>query len=216
MTIGVFDSGVGGKSVALALEQNFPQHRIHYVEDKKNIPYGKKSPEQLLSLVQPIIDIMVSDGCNLIVIACNSVTTTIIDQIRSSVSIPIIGVEPMIADASSRTKSGIIAVCATPTTLKSLRYRQLLEQYASHMVVLEPDCSEWASMIEQNQIDHAIIRNHIHDVCQQGADVIVLGCTHYHWIEDQIRSVTQNYNCQILQPEQNIINEVKLTLEQLD
>jgi glutamate racemase len=215
MKIGVFDSGVGGKSVADAVEKALPGHQVIYVQDSDNVPYGTKSPDTLFSLVEPILQGLASKGCEVIVIACNSVSTTIITELRNSVNVPLIGVEPMIKEAAEATDSKIIAVCATPTTLKSARYSELTKIHASGISILEPDCSQWALLIENDQIDQAIIRQQILDVCEQDADVIVLGCTHYHWIEDDIKKVADHFGCLVLQPEQTIIEELKRVIGRL-
>jgi glutamate racemase len=213
MTIGVFDSGVGGLSVANAIEAAMPDHDILYLQDKKNVPYGMKTPEELLKLVVPILHSMVEDGCSVIVIACNSVSTTILNELRRVVQAEIIEVEPLLGQAAALTKSKVIAVCATPATLGSPRYKQLRSEHAANMTVLEPDCSEWAYLIETDRIDRTIIKNHIANVCQQGADVIVLGCTHYHWIEGDIREVANKFNAHVIQPEKDIIARLRVAIE---
>lgn len=212
MKIGVFDSGVGGLSVANAIEDEFPDIEVLYRQDKQNLPYGTKTPDELMKFVYPILRLMEAQGCDSIVLACNTVSTTLIDRLRKALRVDLIGVEPMVEEASQLTKSNIIAVCATPTTLESDRYKELNHLYASEIVVLEPDCSEWANMIENDQIDREIIKNHITNVCEQGADVIVLGCTHYHWIERDIRLEAEKFNAKVIQPENKILDTVRQVL----
>lgn len=212
--IGVFDSGVGGKSVTNALKNAFSEHQIVYRNDSANIPYGNKSPEVLLALVLPILTKMQEDGCDVIVIACNTVSTTIFEELRGKLSIPLIPVEPMVESASSLSKARVIAVCATPSTLASARYRQLKQEFANGCTVLEPDCSDWALMIESNQVDRQKIQDTVEMVCNEGADVIVLACTHYHWIEDIITERASK-RAVILQPEELIIEQVRKFLVEL-
>jgi glutamate racemase len=214
MKIGVFDSGVGGLSVANAIQKSLPEHEVLLREDKENLPYGTKTPEQLLSLVEPILKNMVKQGCQVIVIACNTVTTTIIGQLREQINVPLIGMEPMVKPAAEQTKSGIFAVFATPTTIKSARYNWLKQEYATGKMVIEPDCSTWSSMIQNNSINEKIIKNNVQQALDAGADVIVLGCTHYHWIEDTIKSFASG-RAEVLQPEQPVITQLKTVLAQL-
>jgi glutamate racemase len=214
MNIGVFDSGVGGLSVANAIKKAVPDADILYVNDYQNVPYGTKTPEQLLTLVRPIFEDMVRQRCNVIVVACNSVTTTIIDELRQHVKVPLIGMEPMVKPAAQLTQSGAIAVCATPTTLASKRYTWLKDTYAARVTVIEPDCSEWTNMIEHKRIDRQKIHDPIVAACNEGADVIVLGCTHYHWIEDLIKDTVAG-RATVLQPEVPVISELKRVLAQL-
>lgn len=211
--IGVFDSGVGGLSVTRAIQAAMPEYEVIYATDKKHIPYGTKSPEQIHGYVLPILEDLVDQGCKLIVIACNTVTTTIIGNLRQEIDVPLIGMEPMVKLAAELTKTGIVAVCATPTTLASKRYAQLKENYAKGVKVIEPDCSNWTQLIESNKIHRHHIVEQIESACRAGADAIVLGCTHYHWIEDEIKKIA-NGRAKILQPEQPVIAQLKLMLQQ--
>lgn len=213
-TIGVFDSGIGGKSIANTLELSLPNDKIIFLDDHENMPYGTKTPEQVLSLVVPKLKQLVELGANIIVIACNTVTTEHIAKLREIIKIPLVGIEPMVKPAAELTKSGIFAVCATPGTLASERYIWLKKTFAQNKKVIEPDCSDWALMIENNNINHDKIKQQIEEVCNAGADVIVLGCTHYHWIEQTIHEFAAG-RAQIIQPEQAIVKRVKQVLEQL-
>lgn len=213
MKIGVFDSGVGGRSVANAIEKALPEHKVVYVEDRQNVPYGTKQPDELHGLVLPILQ-KLADQTDVIVVACNTVSTTLIEQLRQEIPVPIIAMEPMVKPAAEQTKSGVIAVCATPTTLASKRYAWLKTTYAADLTVLEPDCSEWSYLIETEQIDRSHIHEQIENVCAAGADVIVLGCTHYHWIEDIIAAEAKD-RALVLQPEQPVIAQLAKVLTQL-
>lgn len=206
--IGVFDSGIGGKSVADAIKKAFPDFEILFVNDPDNLPYGTKTPDQMEELVRPKIDYLVSHGCELIVIACNTVTTNIIERLRAQYQVVFIGIEPMVKVASKITKSGVFTVCATGATLKSSRYKWLKSEYAKNIKVIEPDCSDWTRMIEDNLVDEAKIKNIIDDSCDRGSDVIVLGCTHYHWIEELITSISGG-RATVIQPEESIIRRIR-------
>lgn len=214
MKIGVFDSGVGGLSVANAINAALPNNEILLREDKANLPYGTKSSEELYSLVLPILQAMVDEGCRVIVIACNTVTTNIISELRVALSVPLVGMEPMVKPAAEQTKTGVIAVFATPATLSSSRYLWLKQEYAKEVQVLEPDCSNWAKMVEDNQIDRKSVETNVRLALEGGADVIVLGCTHYHWIEEIIKDVVAG-RAAVLQPEKPVIKQLKQVLGQL-
>jgi glutamate racemase len=214
MKIGVFDSGVGGLSVANAIQAALPNHEIILREDRAHLPYGTRSPEELLQLVVPIFQEMVDTGCQVIVVACNTVSTTLIDSLRQRFEVPLVAIEPMVKPAAELTKSGVIAVCATPTTLASIRYTHLKDMYAKNIKVLEPDCADWAAMIEHNRIDDQKITARITKVLEAGADVIVLACTHYHWIEDKISELAAG-RAQVLQPEIAIIRQLNRVLARL-
>lgn len=195
-----------------AIQKALPGLEIEYAEDRENIPYGNKTPNKLYALALPILNKLSNTGCDVIVIACNTVTTTIIEKLRTALPVPLIGMEPMVKPGAEQTKSGVIAVCATPATLASTRYDWLKETYAQDIKVLEPDCSDWAYMIETNKLDHQKIRERIREACKQGADVIVLGCTHYHWIEEDIQKIADDFGAKVIQPEEPVIEQLKRVL----
>jgi glutamate racemase len=211
MKIGVFDSGIGGLSVANAVKKALPNAEVIFMNDVQNVPYGTKTPQQIRGFVIPILQNLVKDGCQVIVVACNTVTTTLIEELRNEIPVPLIGMEPMVKPAAEQTKTNKIAICATPTTLSSKRYKWLKDTYAVNVEVLEPDCSDWSYLIETKQIDRQHVHQQIQSVCEQGADVIVLGCTHFHWIEDIITEVVDG-RAVVLQPEQPVIKQLKKIL----
>jgi glutamate racemase len=214
MTIGVFDSGVGGRSMANAVRKAFPGYEIELAEDSKNLPYGTKTPEQLLELTLPILRDL-AKRCQVIVIACNTLTTNCIGELRKALPVPLIGLEPMVKPAAELTKADIIAVCATPATLRSQRYAYLKQTFAHDIHVLEPDCSRWAYLIETNQLDHDTVSQPIEEAIQRGADVIVLGCTHYHWIEELVRDIAAG-RAEVLQPEQAVATQLSRVIKELE
>lgn len=209
--IGVFDSGMGGLSVAQAIQKALPDDEVLFINDPDHFPYATKTPEELLGYVEPLLGALVDEGVAAIVIACNTVSTTLIGELRKKFDVPLIAMEPMVKPAAEKTKSKVVAICATPTTLASKRYKELKEAYAKGIKVIEPDCSNWSAMIENKEIDEDNIRKITNDACEQGADIIVLGCTHYHWIEELITEVAAG-RAEILQPEQPVINQLKRIL----
>ena len=213
--IGVFDSGVGGESVVNAIKGQLPELEIIYETDRQNIPYGDKTPERLIELVIPKLKKMEDEGCSVIIVACNTVTTTIIKQVRETIKTPIVAIEPMVKPAAKLSKTKKIAVCATPATLKSERYKELVETYAKGIEVFEPDCSKWAYLIENNAHNREVIEPDIIKSLEKGADVIVLACTHYHWIEEDIKDIAKNHQAAVIQPEQAIVERLKIVLSQL-
>jgi glutamate racemase len=212
MKIGVFDSGVGGLSVANAISAALPKHQVMLREDKQHVPYGNREPREVLGFVVPIFEEMIEEGCQIIVVACNTVSTTLIEPLRARFAIPLIAMEPMVGPAAEQTKSGVIAVCATPATLKSQRYAWLKDTYAQAVTILEPDCSDWAYMIQHNQVEQQKIDERITDVINSGADVIVLGCTHYHWIEDEIKRLIHG-RALVMQPEAAIVKQLRQVID---
>jgi glutamate racemase len=157
---------------------------------------------------------MIDEGCQVIVVACNTVSTTLARRLREKFDVPLVAVEPMVKPAAEMTKSCVIAVCATPTTLASQRYMELKRDFAKDVKVLEPDCGDWASMIEEGGIEQEKIASQINFVLDAGSDVIVLACTHYHWIEEEVKELAAG-RAEVLQPEEAITRQLKRVLAQL-
>ncbi|MBX4197149.1 glutamate racemase [Candidatus Saccharibacteria bacterium] len=212
--IGVFDSGVGALSVIQAIQKELPELKTIYKDDKTHVPYGTRTIQEIHGFVRPIFQEFIDEDCRVIVVACNTVTTNLIPQLRQEFAVPMVGMEPAIKPAAKATKSKVIAVCATPRTLSSQRYGWLKKEYAQDIKVLEPDCSDWALMIENNRVEHDRVAKTIEDVISQDADQIVLGCTHYHWIEALIKEVA-NGRAEVIQPTRPVIIQLKRVLQQL-
>ena len=212
--IGVFDSGVGGLSVVRAIAKELPELEIIYKDDKQHVPYGTREIEEIHGFIRPIFQEFVDEGCKVIVVACNTVTTNLIIKLRTEFPVPMVGLEPMVKPAAEATKTGVITVCATPRTLTSARYGWLKKEYAQGLKVLEPDCSDWAAMIENNHLNREKIAETIEECIAGGTDQIVLGCTHYHWIEELIKDIAGG-RAAVIQPELPVILQLKRVLGQL-
>ncbi|HET8884448.1 MAG TPA: aspartate/glutamate racemase family protein [Candidatus Saccharimonadales bacterium] len=209
MKLGIFDSGIGGEAVASALRETFPDAQIITVNDRGNVPYGDKTADEVIRLTDIALQPLLNEACDIIVLACNTATALAIEPLRSRYPAQkFIGIEPMIKTAATLSKTGTVAVCATPATLASYRYRELVTAYGEHLKIIEPDCSTWAYMIENNQVNHSVIKQIISDVCDQGADVIILGCTHYHWIKDLITELAAGH-ATVIEPSEAIGRRVQ-------
>jgi glutamate racemase len=209
MKLGIFDSGIGGEAVAASLQTLLPEATIQVVNDRKNVPYGSKTTEEVISLTHAAIQPLLEGNCDIIILACNTASAAAIETLRTQYpEQDFIGFEPMVKPAAALSKTGVIAVCATPSTLASHRYAWLVEQYAKDTRIIEPDCSRWAYMIENNQINRDNIASIVNDCCDAGADIIVLGCTHYHWIKDLISEIAGE-RAMILEPSEAIARRVQ-------
>jgi len=212
MKLGVFDSGIGGEAVAEALRKTFPDAEVVTVNDRANVPYGNKPAERVARLTEAAIGPLLGGGCDVIVIACNTATAVAIDALRGKFPAQkFIGIEPMIKTAAGLTRSKIVAVCATPATLASARYRRLARDFGGGLEIIEPDCGEWAFLIENNLMNRAHVQKTIEGVCERGADVIVLGCTHYHWIKELIAGLARG-RARVIEPSEAIGRRVRSLL----
>lgn len=209
MRIGVFDSGIGGQAVAAILEREFPLAEVLTIDDRAHVPYGTRSAAEILSLTDAAIQPLLKSRCDIVVIACNTATAVAIEQLREQYpDQKFIGLEPMVKPAPALSKSGVIAVCATPATLASERYGRAKQLYADDVRVFEPDCSDWASLIEGSQMNRQHIDTVVMACLEQRADVIILGCTHFHWIKDEIVQAVDG-KAVVLEPTDAIVRRVK-------
>lgn len=209
MRIGVFDSGIGGEAVAANLAAAFKDATILTANDREHVPYGVRPNDEIISLTDTALQPLLTAQCDVIVIACNTATAAAIDFLRKKYpNQKFIGLEPMVKAAPSLSKSGVIAICATPATLRSERYMRAKELYASDITVVEPDCSDWARLIEDNDMNQQIISEDIRECLESNADVIVLGCTHYHWIKEDILELV-NGQAIVLEPTDAIVRRIK-------
>ncbi len=213
LKIGVFDSGKGGLSVANSIQRAMPDYEVVFKSDTGRV-YGKMDLDDIYHYSKPVLDNLVGTGCKVIVVACNTLTTNWINRLRKELSVPLIGLEPIVRPAALVTKTGVIAVCATPRTLASDRYAHLKQEYAVGVKVLEPDCSKWAYWIDNNSLEREKVAKTIEEVIAGGADQIVLGCTHYHWIEELINEIADG-RADVIQPEEAVIKRLKAVLRQL-
>ena len=209
MRIGVFDSGIGGKAVADKLQEAFSDADIIRVDDSTHLPYGLRAAEDIQRLTDTAIQPLIESSCDVIVIACNTATAASIDFLRHKYQDQkFIGLEPMVKPAPTMSQRGVIAICATPATLSSERYKKAKSLFASHVKVIEPDCSDWASLIERSEINKKHIDAVVEYCLENRADIIVLGCTHYHWIKDEIIQAL-NGKAAVLEPTEAIVRRVK-------
>lgn len=212
MRIGVFDSGIGGKAVADKLQELLPDAEIISVDDHDHVPYGDRTPDDVIELTKIAIQPLLSTDCDAIIIACNTATTVAISSLRATYpSVNFIGIEPMVKPAASITKTNIVAVLATPRTLQSDRYNELKQTWAKDIKVIEPDCRDWAKLIENGTQNQIPVEGTVASLVANNVDVIVLGCTHYHMIKERIVDAAGD-DVTVLEPTDAIANRIKSLL----
>lgn len=212
MKIGVFDSGIGGEAVAARLRELLPDATVITANDRAHVPYGDHSSEDIHRLTKAAIQPLLQQSCDAIVIACNTATTAAIGSLRTAYPTqPFIGIEPMVKPAVAITKSKVIAVLATPATLKSERYAALKETWAQGVTVIEPNCASWTPNIESGTAENIPVETVVDGLLQQGVDTIVLGCTHYHWLKRRIEAAA-GPSVTVLEPSDAIASQIDTIL----
>ena len=199
--IGVFDSGVGGLTVLTELQRVLPDESILYFGDTANLPYGTKTPAEILSFVRAIIDWMVSCQAKMVIMACNTSSALALEQVQSEYDIPILGV--ILPAARASVQSGQrIGVIATPATAHSHAYRDAIQEISPHTQVWEVGCPEFVPLIESNKVHdpemRTVVQRYLHPLIEDQIDTLIYGCTHYPHLSPII--------CDLLPPDVTLIN----------
>ena len=191
--IGVFDSGVGGLSVLREIRATLPAEDLLYVADSGHAPYGDRPDTFIRQRAETITAFFVSKGVKAVVIACNTATAVAVQTLRSKHSIPIVAMEPALKPAMEITHSKVIGILATSRTLASESFSRLAEKHGNGARVLLQPCQGFVEQVEKAELNglvtEALIQRHISPLIEQGADTLVLGCTHYPFLKETIRSV---------------------------
>lgn len=189
--IGVFDSGLGGLSVLRALQRQLPHAPLRYLADSAHAPYGDRSEAFIVERSQRIAQHLVGQGAALQVVACNTATAAAVAGLRERwPALPIVGVEPGLKPAAAATRNGRIGVLATTGTLRSEKFRQLLARQGDAVQVVAQPCPGLADLIERGALDTPELRALVDRCCAPlraaGVDTVVLGCTHYPFVQHLI------------------------------
>ena len=204
--IGVFDSGVGGLSVLRHIRDQLPLEDLIYVADSAYAPYGDKTEQQVIDRSLAIAAFLIEQGVKALVVACNTATIAAIKALRARYpALPIVGVEPGPKPAASASRNGTIGVLATERTLRGDKLLALREQVSSATgatFILQP-CIGLADRIEQcalgseaDDATSAMLERYIAPVLAQGADTLVLGCTHYPFVQQAIERIVRSHTQQ--------------------
>lgn len=191
--IGVFDSGVGGLSVLHEIRRALPGEDLLYVADSAHAPYGDKSQQFIEARSIAISEFLVSRQVKAIVVACNTATGAAVTTLRSRFSIPIIAMEPAVKPAVANTQSGVIGVLATSRTLVSDNFVKLFARYGEDAEILGQACPGLVEQVEAGDLSgdktRLLLERYVLPLLEQGADTIVLGCTHYPFLAPLIQQI---------------------------
>lgn len=193
LPIGVFDSGIGGISVLAEIIKMLPHEEFIYYADTLHSPYGSKSEEVVRSLSIRAAEFLSRRGIKSLVVACNTATCAAIAEIRKMFSFPVIGMEPAIKPAVESKPGGKILVMATPLTLKSRKFHELVCRYKHLAGIVPLPCPGLVDIIEHGHIQGQVIQEYLSPMFSQihrdDVSTVVLGCTHYVLIKGEILKV---------------------------
>lgn len=212
--VGVFDSGIGGLSVLRELEKILPNEDFYYYGDSLNNPYGEKSDEELFEITSGVVDYLVNKGCRVIVIACNTATTRCMKYLREKYKdIIFVGTVPAIKVACDRDFKNTL-VMATPATIESERTMELIrDNIRKDQNIYLVACPGLANAIEDNDQEkiEEILKDTFREYKDKEIDSIVLGCTHYPFIKEDI--LKEMPGVILLDGSRGVAMEVKRQLE---
>lgn len=195
--IGIFDSGVGGLSVAIEIARYLPNERIVYYADTANVPYGPRSDQNIRELTAHAIEWLYRQGCKIAVVACNTASAFSLDYLREHYgeNFPIIGLVPALKPAVLQTVSKTVAVLATPATFRGKLIKEVVERFAipADVTVLPITCLDLVPFVEAGeQMSEACLstlQKILQPVVDHQADYLVLGCTHYPFLKPAIQHI---------------------------
>ncbi|MEI6712589.1 MAG: glutamate racemase [Verrucomicrobiota bacterium] len=206
--IGVFDSGIGGLTVAAALREVLPGEDIFYIGDTARVPYGGKSASTIERYSLEISGMLLAEGAKMIVVACNTASALAVPRLQELLRVPVIGViQPGGEAAVAATRNGHVGVIATRATIKSQAYEKVIQSLNPAVKVSAQECPLLVPLIEEGWLDDSVtnqvIARYLDQMVGDGIDTLVLGCTHYPllrkalaaYVGDGITLVDSAQNC---------------------
>lgn len=195
--IGIFDSGIGGLSIAQEIAKHLPHERFIYFADTAHVPYGPRDDQNIRELTAQAIEWLYRKGCKVAVVACNTASAFSLDYLREHYgdNFPIIGLVPALKPAVLQSKSKTVAVLATPATFRGQLIKDVVDKFAqpSGVTVIPVTCLDLVPFVESGAQMSAACLATLKDILQpvvdQGADYLVLGCTHYPFLKIAIQSI---------------------------
>lgn len=221
LSIGFFDSGIGGISVLREAVALMPNENYIYIGDSMNAPYGTKTPEEVRNLSFNVIDKLISLGVKAVVVACNTATSAAIDDLREKYEeqLPIIGIEPALKPAVENYGEGVVVIMATPMTLSENKFSKLRERYSETAEIIPMPCDGLVEIIESGVTSGALVEDYLHnkfkELDKSRVSAVVLGCTHYPFIKDSLVKII-NEDVAVIDGSLGTVRQLKRMLEQRD
>ncbi|NQV51734.1 MAG: glutamate racemase [Flavobacteriales bacterium] len=189
--IGIFDSGVGGLSIWNEIHRLLPNENSIYLADSLNAPYGERDQKEIIRLSVKNTELLLRKGAKIIVVACNTATTNAIDHLRRQYDVPFIGIEPATKPAAINTKTGKIGILATKGTLASELYLNTSSKYRGDVEIIQTVGTGLVQIIESGSPKDAkpLLKKYLAPMVEAGVDNIVLGCSHYPFLVETIRTI---------------------------
>ncbi len=219
--IGVYDSGFGGLTVWREVRRMLPRESLIYLGDGKNCPYGSRPREEIRALADAAVGALVAEGCKIVVVACNTATAAAIGFLRAKYApVPLVGMEPAVKPACLATRSGVVGVLATERSLDGELFRRTAARYGRDVEVLTAPGRGFVELVESSREEtpeaEACVRRAVEGMLEQGADQIVLGCTHYPFLLPVLKKVVEGRGVEIVDPSPAVARRVAQLLDEHD
>lgn len=190
--VGIFDSGVGGLSVLGQFQKLAPAERVIYFADTAYFPYGPRPAAEVRKRAFAIVHRLLASDVKLVIVACNTASAAAIDDLRAMFPVPFVGMVPGVKPAASRSASGRVVILATPGTLDGELYARVVEEFGGRARITSVPGAGLAELVEDGKMGAAKTREALRQMLgpevAAGADTVVLGCTHYHFLTADIRA----------------------------
>lgn len=214
--IGVFDSGVGGLSVFREVRKLLPGEDLLYVADSGYAPYGDRPADFIRERSETIVEFFLAEGAKAIVVACNTASAVAAQALRARFPITIVAIEPAVKPAIGITRTGVIGLLATRQTAASEKLARLMKEFGTGVRILVQPCPGLAEVVERGELGgtdtEALVARYVAPLIEQGADTIVLGCTHYPFLVDTIRKIA-GPRVNVLDPAAAVARHLRYRLE---
>ena len=219
MKIGLFDSGIGGITLLHRAVKSLPKEEYIFYADTDHAPYGTKDKEDIIKYSDDAVKFLLSKGCDIIVIACNTATSAAADMLRSKYNIPILGIEPAVKPAVEQGSGTRVLVIATPLTIKEKKLHELVDRVDEHHLVDLKALPELVIFAERGEFNSSNVKEYLcrelSDFQPEQYECIVLGCTHFNHFKDSLREIFGE-KCAIIDGSEGTVRNLAATAERLN
>ena len=215
--LGFFDSGVGGISIWKAVHRLLPHENTLYLADNKNAPYGDKTKEEIIHLSEKNTEFLLEYNAKLIVVACNTASTNAIPHLRQKYRVPFIRIQPALKPAMLQSRAKKVGLLATAGTLESEMLEELKQIIpAKDVEIISRYGKGLVEIVEKGKMNsresRSLLKKYLEPMKRQGVDKLVLGCTHYPFLQEEMQEILGN-QVEIIEPSEAIARQTKRVLE---
>ncbi|MGC9359134.1 MAG: glutamate racemase [Anaerolineae bacterium] len=215
-TVGVFDSGVGGLSVVRVLLALMPSQSFSYVADNAHCPYGPRPASEIISFAKGITRYLQSQGCQVIVVACNTASAAALGALRDTFpDTSFVGMVPAIKPAAGLTRTGVVGVLATEGTLQGRLYEDVVGHWGHGARIVSRTCPGLVERVENGEVNapetQSLLRSCLAPLLAEGMDVLVLGCTHYPFLIPVLKRLLPQ-GISIVEPSEAVAKQTRRVL----